>query len=471
MELHSNAFLERAAEAMAQPERARNRETLGRFIPPLRTNAVEAFGDFEGLREALRAVRQHSLDHLDHYLQEFTDNAERNGCQVHFARNAEELNQHVLAICAAREATRVVKGKSMITEETELNAALADAGIAVRETDLGEYIIQQAGEKPSHIVGPALHKPEAEIRELFLDVHDLGERPLDNAEALVSEARQVLRDDFLSADLGIIGSNALIAENGYSLLVTNEGNGDLCANLPEVLIVCTSVDRLLPRSTDALAMLRLLVRSTTGQPVTCYTSFYGSPRREDDLDGPTEMHFVLLDNGRSDLLGSDYRDMLQCIRCGTCLDHCPVYVAAGGHAYGSTYPGPMGSVLTPLLSSLEESLPLPNACTACGRCAEVCPASIPIPDLLRDLRAAQFTERLNPPRWRLGLRLHSALVQRQRLYVLLTGFAVRLLHLLNRGRGVLRRLPLLDGWLATREFPAPGARSFQSELRRRPGRV
>ena len=467
MELHSNAFLARADEAMAQPERARNRETMGRFIPLLRAAAVDGFGDFASLREALRAVRQHALDNLDHYLPQFLDNAERNGCRVHFARDGEELNRAVLEICAAHDARRVVKGKSMITEETALNAALAGAGLQVRETDLGEYIIQQAGEKPSHIVGPALHKPEAEIRALFRSVHDLGERDLDSAGALVGEARQVLRKDFLAAEVGIIGSNALIAENGYSLLVTNEGNGDLCANLPPVLIVCTSVERVLPRSEDALAMLRLLVRSTTGQPVTCYTSFYGRPRRDGDLDGPREVHFVLLDNGRSELLDGHYREMLQCIRCGTCLDHCPVYVAAGGHAYGSTYPGPMGSVLTPLLASVEESLPLPNACTACGRCAEVCPASIPLPDLLRDLRAEQFSGGLTPRRWRLGLRLHGWLAQHRRLYAAVTGLALRLMHALGRRRGVIRRLPLLDGWLAERDFPVPAATSFQGMLRRR----
>ena len=231
------------------------------------------------------------------------------------------------------------------------------------ETDLGEYIIQQSVETPSHIVTPALHKSAEEVRELFKDKHDLGPRELEDTTDMVAEARQVLREHFLKADVGIIGANALIAENGYSMLVTNEGNGDLCANLPKTLIVCTTIDRILPRAEDATAMLRLLARSATGQSQTAYTSFYSGPSRDGDVDGPQETHIVLLDNARSEMLTGDYREMLECIRCGACLNHCPIFASVGGHAYGWVYPGPMGSVLTPLLTSLEQSNALPNACT------------------------------------------------------------------------------------------------------------
>lgn len=463
MELRSNEFLNLASQALAEPERARNREALGLYLPQMRSQAVDAFGDFEALRDAVREIRQHALDNLDHYLGSFVDAAEENGSSVHFARSGEELNQLVLDICERHGAQRVIKGKSMITEETALNAALEAAGLSVRETDLGEYIVQEAGETPSHIVGPALHKPEAEIRQLFLDRHDLGERGLETPEEMVAEARQVLREDFLRGQVGIIGSNALVAEGGYGLLVTNEGNGDLCANLPPVLIVCTSVDRILPRMDDALAMLRLLVRSTTGQPITCYTSFYGGPRRPGEPDGPVEMHFVLLDNQRSDILASDYSDMLQCIRCGACLNHCPIYMGAGGHAYGWVYPGPMGSILTPLLTSLEDSHLLPNACTACGRCAEVCPAGIPLPDLLRDLRAEEFSSRITARRWRLGMKLHGWLARRPVLYRWATGVFSRAAHLLGRRSGMIRRFPLARGWLEARDLPVPAARSFQRQ--------
>jgi L-lactate dehydrogenase complex protein LldF len=471
MELHSRDFLARADEALHQPERAANREALGVFMPELRRAAIEDFGGdarFDALRAVVHDIRDHSLANLAHYLGEFVQEARDNGNTVHFARTGDELNERVLDICRAVEARRVAKGKSMITEETGLNAALEAAGLSVRETDLGEYIIQEAGEKPSHIVGPALHKPEAEIRELFLERHDLGERELADAASMVAEARQVLRDEFLAADVGIVGSNALIAENGYSMLVTNEGNGDLCVNLPPVLIICTSIDRVLPRASDAMAMLRLLVRSTTGQPVTCYTSFYSGPRRRGDIDGPVETHIVLLDNRRSEILAGDYRDMLQCIRCGACLNHCPIYMSAGGHAYGSVYPGPMGSVLTPLLTSLEEAAPLPDACTACGRCEEVCPAAIPLPGLLRDLRTEKFSEGITPRRWRLGMRLHGWLCRQPRLYRWAVSAGVFLLHRLGRRRGVLDRLPLAGGWLAARDLPTPAEQqSFLGAYRRR----
>ncbi|MEQ8515680.1 MAG: LUD domain-containing protein, partial [Chromatocurvus sp.] len=294
---------------------------------------------------------------------------------------------------------------------------------------------------------------------------------LGNPAALVAEARQLLRQRFLEADVGIIGANALIAENGYSLLVTNEGNGDLCANLPPVLIVCTTLDRLLPRTADAMDLLRLLARSATGQPISCYSSLYSGPRREGEEDGPLETHIVLLDNRRTDILASDYRSMLQCVRCGACLNHCPVYVAAGGHAYGWVYPGPMGSILTPLLTSLPVSHDLPNACTACGRCEEVCPANIPLPDLLRDLRQEEFTQHLTPRRWRTGMRVHAHLLNSPGLYRAMTGVAVRALKLLARGRGSLRRLPLAHGWSEARDFPAPeSAQTFMQQYPRRKAR-
>jgi L-lactate dehydrogenase complex protein LldF len=388
-----------------------------------------------------------------------------NGNQVHYAETGDELNSIVLDICQQHGARRVIKGKSMVTEETHLNQFLQRGGLQVVETDLGEYIIQQAGETPSHIVGPALHKSAAEVREQFLQHHDLGERELQQPAELVAEARTLLREHFLQGEVGIIGANALVAENGYSMLVTNEGNGDLCANLPPVLIVCTTIERLLPRMEDATAMLRLLVRSATGQPQTCYTSFYSGPRREGDSDGPLETHIVLLDNRRSDLLASDYREMLQCIRCGACLNHCPIYAGVGGHSYGSVYMGPMGSVLTPLLSSLEESHTLPNACTSCGRCAEVCPADIPLPDLLRDLRHEETRQELSAPALRRGLKLHAWLLRQPRLYRLLVAPTITLLHLLGRRRGVFRKLPMASGWTSQRDFPAPGGKTFMQQYR------
>lgn len=460
MALRSDTFLDNASEALKKPEQVQRRDVMALFAPLIRNAAIESFEGFDSLRRHVKQVRQHSLDHLDHYLGEFEQEAVRNGNQVHFARDSDELNSIVLDICQQHGARRIAKGKSMVTEETGLNSFLQRASLQVMETDLGEYIIQQAGETPSHIVGPALHKSAGEIRELFQQKHDLGPRELPETSDLVGEARQVLREHFLKAEVGIIGANALIAENGYSMLVTNEGNGDLCANLPRVLIVCTTIDRVLPRAEDATAMLRLLVRSATGQAQTCYTSFYSGPRKEADVDGPLETHFVLLDNQRSDILAGDYREMLECIRCGACLNHCPIYASVGGHAYGSVYQGPMGSVLTPLLTSLEQSHALPNACTSCGRCAEVCPADIPLPDLLRDLRHEESLKKLSAPRWRLGLKLHVWLARHPPFYHALTAAVIPLLHLLGRKRGSFSRLPLAGGWTSQRDFPAPQEKTF-----------
>jgi L-lactate dehydrogenase complex protein LldF len=456
----SDTFLDNASAALKNAAQAERRDLIALFAPLVRSAAVANFGDFDLLREHVKQVRQHSLDNLEHYLGQFEQEAVHNGTRVHFARDGSELNSIVLDICQQHGARRIAKGKSMVTEETGLNSFLQRAGLDVMETDLGEYIIQQAGETPSHIVAPALHKSAAEIRELFQQKHDLGPRELPQTSDLVGEAREVLREHFLKAEVGIIGANALIAENGYSMLVTNEGNGDLCANLPRIVIVCTTIDRVLPRAQDATAMQRLLVRSATGQSQTCYTSFYSGPRREGDIDGPLEVHFVLLDNRRSEILSGSYREILECIRCGACLNHCPIYAAVGGHAYGWVYPGPVGSVLTPLLTSLEQSHALPNACTSCGRCAEVCPANIPLPDLLRDLRHEESQQKLTAPRWRYGLKLHAWLARHPPLYHALTGAVIRVLHLLGRRRGSFARLPLAGGWTSQRHFPAPQKQTF-----------
>lgn len=460
MEQHSNTFLENAREELNNSARAERRDAIALFAPLLRNAAVDAFEGFDELREHVKRVRQHTLENLAHYLGQFEQEAVYNGNSVHFARDGEEMNSIVLDICQQHGVERVAKGKSMVTEETQLNSFLNRAGMQVMETDLGEYIIQLAGETPSHIVGPALHKSAQDVRTLFQDNHDLGERELEETADLVSEARHVLREHFLGAEVGIIGANALVAENGYSMLVTNEGNGDLCANLPPLLIVCTTIDRVLPRAEDATAMQRLLVRSATGQAHTCYTSFYSGPRRENDIDGPLETHFVLLDNKRSEVASSDYREILECIRCGACLTHCPIYTSVGGHAYGSVYQGPMGSVLTPLLTSLEEASALPNACTTCGRCEEVCPAEIPLPDLLRKLRNEESREKLSAPRWRIGLKFHAWLARHPGLYHATSSFVVNCLHLLGRNRGSFSRLPFAGGWTSQRDFPAPQGKTF-----------
>jgi L-lactate dehydrogenase complex protein LldF len=460
-------FLDTAHDHMANPELRQHMDGLGLILPQVREQTISQLGNFDDLREHVKKVKNHTLENLDYYLTRYEEQVNQRGGHVHWARTPEELNSIVLQICQKTKARRIGKGKSMVTEETELTAYLEKHDLEVTETDLGEYIIQLAGERPSHIVGPAFHKSVDDIRELFLEKHDLGERELEDADALVKEARTMLREKFLAADVGIIGANALIAEDGRSMLVTNEGNGDLVSTLPRVQIVCATIDKVLPRPEDATALLRLLVRSATAAVMSAYTSFYCGPRRDEDLDGPDEFHVVLMDNQRSDILGSQYEEMLRCMRCGACMNHCPVYIGAGGHAYGWVYPGPMGSVLTPLLTGMEESHLLPNACTSCGRCAEVCPADIPLPDLMRDLRAEESELGLSPRSWRLGLKLHSWLAAHPRLYQTLTGLGITILHQLGKRSGALKSLGVRNGWIDVRDFPAPEGKTFMQQWKQR----
>lgn len=462
-----SAFLGNAGQALSEPAQLARRHELSDKLVSARAAAIEGFKPYNALRSHIKRVRQHALDNLEFYLGKFEQEAVHNGARVHYARDSEELNSVVLDICQQHEVRTVAKGKSMVTEETQLNAFLESAGLQVTETDLGEYIIAQTGETPSHIVAPAAHKSAEDVRALFFEKHPLGDRELSDVGDLVAEARQVLRDAFLTADAGIIGANALIAEHGYSMLITNEGNGDLCANLPKVLIICTTIERVLPLAEDATAMARLLTRSATGQNQSCYTSFYGGPRRSNDTDGPLETHFVLLDNSRSDLLGSNFQEMLECIRCGACLNHCPVFTSVGGHAYDSVYSGPMGSVLTPLLNSLEDSHALPNACTACGRCAQACPADIPLPDLLRDLRHEEHKASLSATRWRLGIKFHAWLARMPRVYQAASALGIAVLHRLGKKQGSFRRLLMAGGWSAQRDFPAPQAQTFMKQYKKR----
>ncbi len=312
--------------------------------------------EFEALRDSARDIKAHTLAHLDLYLEAYEKKVTGSGGVVHYARTAEAANEIVLGICRRHGATRVVKGKTMIGEEIGVNAALEANGIDPVETDLGEYIIQLRRETPSHIIAPAVHLSKEQVAADFrrAHLHLPDARDLTDAKALLAEARGVLREKFLVAEVGITGANFLVAETGASIIVTNEGNGDLAETLPNVHIVLASIEKLVPTLEDVAQLLRVLARSATGQDMSVYTTFATGPRRADDPDGPREYHVVLLDNGRSAMLGSDFAEVLRCIRCGACMNHCPVYQSIGGHAYGSVYPGPMGAVMTPSLVGIEE---------------------------------------------------------------------------------------------------------------------
>jgi L-lactate dehydrogenase complex protein LldF len=433
-----------------------------------RARAISKLRNFESFRTYGMEVKNHTIKHLGHYLEQFESNVLKSGGHVHWARNGEEANRIVLDICEKAEARKVIKGKSMVSEEAATNNSLEQHGYEVLETDLGEYIIQLAREFPSHIIAPAIHMSKQKVTDLFHKHHSrLGyDAKVTEHEEIVNEARQILRQHFCSADVGITGANFLVAKTGSVVVVTNEGNGDLTATLPKVHIVTASIEKVIPDLVSLGGFMRLLARSATGQITSVYTSLFNGPKRAADLDGPDEFHVVLLDNGRSDILGSEYTDILRCIRCGACLNHCPVYTSIGGHAYGWIYPGPMGSVLTPLLVGQKQAMDLPNACTLNGRCETVCPVKIPLPSLLRKHRSDLVEQGATSRAQDIGIGFWYSLAKSPRLY----GFATRILITLLWGlqylkparyRGRFGWLPFATAWTTSRDFPAPANSTFQ----------
>ena len=433
-------------------------------FPVHRREVIARLPEFEALRDIGRSIKDHTLAHLDFYLELYERNVVAAGGEVHWARTPQEACEAVLRICRAADAKTVTKGKSMIAEEVGLNDFLERNGITPVETDLGEYIIQLRHEPPSHLIAPAMHLVKEQVADTFRAEHRAldPDRPLAEPRQLCDEARALLRPRFLAADVGITGANFLVAETGSSIIVTNEGNGDLTQTLPRVHIVIASIEKLVPTFEDAATLLRLLARSATGQEFSSYTTVSTGPRRPGDLDGPQAYHVVLLDNGRSGMLGGEFRDMLRCIRCGACMNHCPVYAAVGGHAYGWVYPGPMGAVLTPSLIGIDEAAALPNASTLCGRCESVCPVKIPLPKMLRDWREHEYQKKLTPPVWRAGLSVWAWAARRPALYHALSEIASRLLGWAGGRRGRFRSLPFAAGWTGVRDMPAPEGRSFHS---------
>ena len=465
----SKAFKRNAVRAMQD-------EPLQRALTHVRTNfiakrqgAVDKLPEFEALRESARDIKNHTLAHLDLYLERYEAKVKEAGGEVHFARTAEEACEAVVAICRRLNARTVTKGKSMIGEEIGINAALEAAGMTPVETDLGEYIIQLRGEAPSHIIAPAVHLNRDQVEADFRRVHSAldPKRDLSQPTQLLGEARQVLRERFLAADVGITGANFLVAETGTSIIVTNEGNGDLTQTLPKAHIVLASIEKVTPTLEDVGQILRVLARSATGQEMSVYTTLSTGPRRAGDPDGPSEYHVVILDNGRSAMLGTQFQDMLRCIRCGACMNHCPVYHAIGGHAYGWVYPGPMGAVLTPSLIGVGEGGNLPNASTFCGRCEAVCPMKIPLPGMMRHWREREFERHLSPAAQRYGIAFWAFFAKRPRLYRAATRLAMWGLALFGRNKGHLAFLPFGSGWTKHRDFPSPQGPTFQAHWKAR----
>src|SRR6516225_10816310 len=460
----SRTFEANARAGLGNPILQRALSLMRSGFPERRRLAVERLPEFEALRDIGKSIKDHTLEHLDFYLELFEENVVASGGQVHWARTPDEARHAVLQICRSVDAKVVTKGKSMIAEEIGLNEYLEQNGITPVETDLGEYIIQLRHEPPSHLIAPAIHLMKEQVADTFRAEHRLLEpgRSLVEARQLCDEARAVLRPQFLAADVGITGANFLVAETGSSIIVTNEGNGDLTQTLPRVHIVMASLEKIVPTVEDAATLLRLLARSATGQEFSSYTTVSTGPRRPGDADGPQEYHVVLLDNGRSGMIGTEFQDMLRCIRCSACMNHCPVYAAVGGHAYGWVYPGPMGAVLTPNLIGIEEAGHLPNASTFCGRCESVCPVKIPLPKMLRHWREREYAKKLNPAVYRSALSAWGWVARHPALYHALTEAASRALSWAGGGRGRFRALPLAAGWTRVRDMPAPEGRSFHS---------
>ncbi|HEX8848766.1 MAG TPA: LutB/LldF family L-lactate oxidation iron-sulfur protein [Gemmatimonadaceae bacterium] len=459
-------FDRRAREALgdAQLHGALHRATT--LFAERRRNAMASVGDWESARERARAIKDETLLHLDRYLEQFAAAAERAGAVVHWARDAREACAIIGGIARARGARTVVKSKSMATEEIHLNAALAAGGLEPVETDLGEYIIQLAGETPSHIVVPAIHKTRGQIAALL--AAKLGIAVGDDVASLTAAARTTLRQRFAAADLGISGVNFGVAETGTILILENEGNARLTITLPRTHIALMGIEKVIPRVADLDVFLQLLPRSGTGQALTTYQSLI-TGRRPASADGPDELHIVLLDNGRSAMLARAVtRQALACIRCGACLNACPVYQQIGGHAYGSVYPGPIGAVITPQLAGLHEAAALPYASSLCGACRDACPVKIDIPALLLHLRGSVVERRAAGPRRgeRLAFRLYRAAMARPALYLLaarLMRAAQRLLGARADGALAARLVPPLGAWTAWRDLRPVARRSFRDE--------
>jgi L-lactate dehydrogenase complex protein LldF len=420
-----------------------------------RQSALATVPDWEGARDRARAIKDETLEHLDRYLEEFTANAERAGARVHWARDGAEACDIIGRIAAQRGARSVVKSKSMASEEIHLNAALARRGIEPVETDLGEYIVQLAGETPSHIVVPAIHKTKSQIAALFAD--KLGIALSDDVATLAGAARQALRRRFAEADLGISGVNFAVAETGTILILENEGNARLTTSLPRTHVALMGIEKVIPRFADLAVFLRLLPRSGTGQALTAYQSLITGTKRSPEGEGPEELYIVLLDNGRSRMLTSAVtRQTLACIRCGACLNACPVYRQIGGHAYGSVYPGPIGAVLSPQLFGIGRSAALPYASSLCGACRDVCPVKIDIPALLLHLRAEVVDRRVGKGRLRerVAFSIYAALMARPRLFEWVMRYARR-----------LRITPPLAAWTKWRDLRPLAPQSFREQWR------
>ncbi|RMG57410.1 MAG: iron-sulfur cluster-binding protein [Deltaproteobacteria bacterium] len=445
-------FRENAKRSLRDPDlRRAMRAAVGTFGSK-RESAVQSLPGFEEYRERAAETKSKVIENLEEFVNLFREKARERGVVVHDAPDAETARKIVGDLFRERGVRLAVKSKSMVTEEIHLNEHLEKMGIEVLETDLGEYIVQLAKESPSHIIVPAIHRDRKQVAKLFSE--KLGVPYTEDVEELTKVARRTLREKFLAADAGISGANFLIAQTGSVAIFTNEGNGRMVTTVPKLHVVVTSVEKVIPSLEDLALFSRLLPRSATGQVMSSYLSLITGPRREGEGTGAEEVHLVLLDNGRRDIARSDYRDILRCIRCGACMNVCPVYRVVGGHAYGSTYPGPMGIVLTSALQGLEKSHPIVDGSTLCGACAEVCPVKIPLVDLILALRREKVRRGLTPALERAGMRAFGKAASVPQIFSAYQQYAHSIWPLAK-----------IFGSPAGKKFPRPERKSFVKRVR------
>jgi L-lactate dehydrogenase complex protein LldF len=461
MNVTSNDFIPAARIALIDDEmRASvNLATTSAYTKRLNVMFEAGANHGEAMRQQAAQGKRRAISRLPELLEQAEANLIANGAQVLWAATGDEVNQLVMDLIRQYDVHSVVKSKSMVSEEIGLNHVLEANGIEVVETDLGEYIIQLDHDTPSHIVTPVIHKSKAQIRDLF--VRQLGMPPTDDTQQMTKFARGILREKFLHADMGITGGNFIIAETGTVCLVTNEGNGRMVTSLPRVHVAIVGIEKIVETFEDYATLTQVLPRSATGQTMTVYTHMYNGPRREGENDGPEHMIVILVDNGRSDVYATKYAEALTCIRCGACMNACPVYRNTGGHAYGWVYPGPIGAVITPLLNGLENAKPLPHASSLCGACKQVCPVDIDLPRMLLDLRDDLYQEGEAEQKWVIGLKLWAFGNQFPRLFEL-GGRMARLVT----GEHPPKSLPgPLSGWSKYRDFPTFAKKSFRQQWR------
>jgi L-lactate dehydrogenase complex protein LldF len=458
---------EQASEAALGDDRLQ--ALLGKLYDSLGRKNREAWSSFpqgDDCREAARRIKDETLAELDRHLETLEESVTKLGGKVHWALDAADACLIISRVIQSHNAKKVVKAKSMTTEEIHLNKALEEEGVEVVETDLGEYIIQIAGHRPSHIVGPALHLDTQQVGEI-LQTQTKDALPVER-EAMTAFARQQLRAKFAEAEIGITGANFAIAETGTVVLISNEGNARLTTSLPKVLISVMGMEKVIPKWSDLPYFLKVLARAATGQKISVYTSMITGARREGETDGPEEFHLVILDNGRSKILGGPLRESLFCIRCGACLNACPIYRSVGGHAYGGVYSGPIGAVITPLYDGLSANHHLPHASSLCGACQAACPVKIQIPEMLVRLREQLHDEPTSQGRWeKIAYRWWAWIQRNPAWYRRMTWLASRTIGWWRRKSGWISRLPgKLHGWTAKRDFPAPAPQRFRDWWRK-----